>query len=66
MVLKAMLKVLPDLDLEALHARVISNDFDTGKNLKEFATEKAEGKRIAILGYATSAVRLPGSHARSA
>lgn len=51
MAFKALLKVLPDLPVETLHKRVVSGDFDTGKNLKEFPTEKLEGKRIAILGF---------------
>ncbi|AWM26181.1 NAD(P)-dependent oxidoreductase [Sinorhizobium fredii] len=51
MAVKALLKVLPDLPVEELHARVIGGDFDTGKNLAEYPTEKLEGKRIAILGY---------------
>lgn len=51
MVCKALLKVTPDLPVETLHQRVVSDDFDTGKNLKEFPTEKLEGKRMAILGF---------------
>lgn len=51
MAVKALLKVMPDLPVEELHARVIGGDFDTGKNLAEYSTEKLEGKRIAILGY---------------
>jgi lactate dehydrogenase-like 2-hydroxyacid dehydrogenase/phosphoserine aminotransferase len=51
MAVKALLKVMPDLPVEELHARVIGGDFDTGKNLAEYPTEKLEGKRIAILGY---------------
>lgn len=48
---KALLKVFPDLPVQTLHDRVIANDFDTGKNLAEFPTEKLEGKRIGVLGY---------------
>lgn len=51
MAAKALLKVTPDLPVEELHARVVNDDFDTGKNLAEYPTEKLEGKRIAILGY---------------
>ena len=51
MAFKALLKVMPDLPVGALHDRVVANDFDTGKNLAEYPTEKLEGKRIAILGY---------------
>lgn len=51
MAFKALLKVTPDLPVDVLHARVAKGDFDTGKNLAEYPTEKLEGKRIAILGY---------------
>ena len=51
MVFKALLKVLPNLPVDELHARVVAGDFDTGKNLREFPTEKLEGKRIAVIGY---------------
>ncbi len=51
MAMKALLKVLPDLPVQTLHDRVVAGDFDTGKNLCEYPTEKLEGKRIAILGY---------------
>ena len=51
MAFKALLRVMPDLPVDELHARVVANDFDTGRNLGEYPTEKLEGKRIAILGY---------------
>jgi len=51
MVMKAILRVLPDLDVDRLDARVVAGDFDTGLDLKDFPTEKLEGKTIAILGY---------------
>ena len=51
MVLKAMLKVVPDLAVDELHARVVAGEFDTARNLKEFPTEKLEGKKIAVIGY---------------
>jgi lactate dehydrogenase-like 2-hydroxyacid dehydrogenase/phosphoserine aminotransferase len=51
MVFKALLKVLPDLDTATLHERTVAGQFDTGKNLKEFSTEKLEGKRMAVIGY---------------
>lgn len=51
MVFKALLKVAPDLPVDALHDRVVANDFDTDKHLCEFPTEKLEGKKLAILGY---------------
>lgn len=51
MAIKAMLKVLPDIDVNALHNRVCAQDFDTGKNLCEYPTEKVEGKTMAIIGF---------------
>nr|WP_298096231.1 NAD(P)-dependent oxidoreductase [uncultured Shinella sp.] len=51
MAAKALLKVTPDLPVGVLHERVVNGDFDTGKNLAEYPTEKLEGKKIAILGY---------------
>ncbi len=51
MAIKAMLKVMPDLPIGELHNRVVAGDFDTGKNLREFPTEKLEGKKIAVIGY---------------
>ena len=50
-VFKALLKVLPDLPTAELHERVVAGEFDTGKHLKEFPTEKLEGKRVAVLGF---------------
>lgn len=51
MAMKALLKVMPDLPVQTLHDRVVKGDFDTGKNLCEYPTEKLEGKRMAIIGY---------------
>ena len=51
MAIKAMLKVLPDIDVEVLHNRVCAEDFDTGKNLCEYPTEKVEGKTMAVIGF---------------
>ncbi len=51
MAIKALLKVMPDIDVGTLHDRVVAGDFDTGKNLKSFPTEKVEGKRMAVIGY---------------
>ena len=50
MTFKALLKTSPDLDVATLHQRVIDKNFDTGKQLKDFPTEKIEGKRIGIVG----------------
>ena len=51
MTMKALLKVLPDLDVETLHKRSVAGKFDTGKDLKDFPTEKLEGKVMGIIGY---------------
>ena len=51
MAMKALLNVAPDIAVDELHARVVAGDFDTGRNLKEYPTEKLEGKKIAIIGY---------------
>jgi lactate dehydrogenase-like 2-hydroxyacid dehydrogenase len=51
MVMKAILKVLPDLPVDALNARVTKGDFDTGRELRNFPTEKLEGKTIGVVGY---------------
>lgn len=51
MVIKALLKVAPNLPVNTLHERVVSGSFDTGQHLRDFPTEKLEGKRIALLGY---------------
>ncbi|QKC86581.1 2-hydroxyacid dehydrogenase [Mesorhizobium sp. NZP2077] len=51
MVMKAILKVLPDLPVDRLHQRVARGAFDTGRELRDFPTEKLEGKTIAIIGY---------------
>ncbi|MEH6445588.1 MAG: NAD(P)-dependent oxidoreductase [Oceanospirillaceae bacterium] len=48
---KALLKVLPDLQVQAMHDLVVAGDFDTGKNLAQFPTTKLEGKKIAIIGF---------------
>ncbi|WP_053240069.1 NAD(P)-dependent oxidoreductase [Pleomorphomonas koreensis] len=51
MAFKALMRVTPDLPVGELHRRVVGGDFDTGKNLSEYPTEKLENKTIAILGY---------------
>lgn len=48
---KALLKVLPDLPVDEMHRLTAAGQFDTGRDLKKFPTEKIEGKRIAIIGY---------------
>ncbi|WP_271272724.1 NAD(P)-dependent oxidoreductase [Aliamphritea hakodatensis] len=49
--MKALLKVLPDLQVEKMHELVVAGEFDTGKNLAEYPTTKLEGKRLAVIGY---------------
>lgn len=51
MVMKAVLRVLPDLPFEALHERSVAGKFDTRRDLRQFPTEKLEGRRFAVLGY---------------
>ena len=51
MVFKALLNVRPDLPVAKLHARVVDGDFDTGRDLRKYPTEKLEGKTFAIIGY---------------
>lgn len=51
MVMKALLKVRPDLPVDKLHELVATGNFDTGKQLRYFPTEKLEGKRMAVIGY---------------
>lgn len=51
MAMKALLKVRPDLPVDRLHALVSAGNFDTGKQLRDFPTEKLEGKRLAVIGY---------------
>ncbi len=51
MVMKAILRVLPDLSVEELHRRVSEGGFDTGRDLKDYPTAKLEGRTMAVLGY---------------
>lgn len=51
MAFKALLKVVPDLPVDELHRRTVAREFDTGRNLKEFPTEKLEGRKLAVIGY---------------
>ena len=43
---KALLKVLPDLPVDEMHRLTAAGQFDTGRDLAKFPTEKIEGKRI--------------------
>ncbi len=51
MCFKALLKVLPDLPVDEMHRLTAAGNFDTGRDLSKFPTEKIEGKRIGIIGY---------------
>lgn len=51
MAMKALLKVLPDLPVDKMHAMTAAGQFDTGRQLRDFPTEKLEGKTIAVFGY---------------
>ena len=51
MAMKALLKVMPNLPVDDLHARCVAKNFDTGRNLKDVPTAKLEGKRIGLIGY---------------
>src|SRR5262249_17279610 len=51
MAMKALLRAAPDLPIEEMHEQVVNRKFDTGRDLKNFPTEKLEGRRIAILGF---------------
>ncbi len=51
MTMKALLRFRPDLPFDQMHARVMAEDFDTGKDLRFYPTAKLEGQSIAILGY---------------
>ena len=49
--MKALLKVLPDLPVDEMHKLTAAGQFDTGRDLKKFPTEKIEGKRLGIIGF---------------
>jgi len=49
--MKALLSVMPDLDVNEMHRRVVDGTFDTGKHLRDFPTEKLEGKRLGVIGF---------------
>ena len=51
MVIKALLRNAPDLPFGEIHEQVVNRKFDTGRDLKNFPTQKLEGKRIAVLGF---------------
>lgn len=51
MVMKAVLRVRPDLPVDAMHALVAAGQFDTGRDLVRFPTAKLEGQSFAVIGY---------------
>jgi len=51
MAMKALLKVAPDLPVDRMHAMTAAGQFDTGRQLRDFPTEKLEGKVMAVFGY---------------
>lgn len=51
MAFKALLKVMPDLPVDEMHRLTAAAKFDTGRDLKDFPTEKIEGRRLGIIGY---------------
>jgi lactate dehydrogenase-like 2-hydroxyacid dehydrogenase len=51
MVFKALLRVRPNLPVDKLHNTVVAGEFDTGRDLRNFPTEKLEGKMFAIIGF---------------
>jgi lactate dehydrogenase-like 2-hydroxyacid dehydrogenase len=51
MAMKALLKVCPDLPVDEIHDKVVAGTFDTGRNLRDYPTERIESKRIALIGY---------------
>lgn len=51
MVMKALLRLRPDLPFDRLDALVSAGDFDTGRDLVRFPTAKLEGRAFAVIGY---------------
>ncbi|WP_225026000.1 NAD(P)-dependent oxidoreductase [Xinfangfangia pollutisoli] len=51
MVMKALLRLRPDLPFDRLNALVSAGDFDTGRDLVRFPTAKLEGRVFAVIGY---------------
>ena len=47
MVMKALVKVRPDLPVDQLNTMVVQGKFDTGRDLVRFPTAKLEGRRMA-------------------
>lgn len=51
MVFKAILRVRPDLPVAKLHHLVATGNFDTRRELRNYPTEKLEGKKLGIAGF---------------
>jgi lactate dehydrogenase-like 2-hydroxyacid dehydrogenase len=51
MVMKALLRVRPDLPVDEMNALVAAGRFDTGRDLVRFPTAKLEGQIFAVIGY---------------
>lgn len=51
MVMKALLRVRPDLPVDEMAALVARGAFDTGRDLARFPTAGLGGKTFAVLGY---------------
>ncbi|WPE22854.1 NAD(P)-dependent oxidoreductase [Shinella zoogloeoides] len=51
MVMKALLRVRPDLPVDEMNALVAAGRFDTGTDLVRFPTAKLEGRTFAVIGY---------------
>lgn len=51
MVFKAILRMSPNLPLEKLHQGVLDGKIDTRRDLKDYPTDKIEGKKLLVLGY---------------
>lgn len=51
MVMKAVLRVRPDLPIDEINALVAQGRFDTGRDLVRFPTAKLEGRVFAVIGY---------------
>lgn len=51
MVMKALLRVRPDLPVAEMNALVAAGRFDTGSDLVRFPTAKLEGRTFAVIGY---------------
>jgi len=66
MVMKAILKVLPDLPVDTLHERVARGAFDTGRQLRDFPTRSSKARRSRSSATAISAARWPSLLAPSA